>query len=42
MAELVLEDLGAESMARPETDLGYDLLAAFPNAADGINCSPFT
>ena len=37
MAELLLQDLGAEFVARPTTDLGYDLLAGFPNTEGGIN-----
>lgn len=37
LAELLLQDLGAEFVARPTTDLGYDLLAGFPNTEGGIN-----
>ena len=37
MAELFLEDLKPHFVARPTTDLGYDLLATFKNNKGGLN-----
>lgn len=37
LAELLLEDLGAEFVARPMSDFGYDYFVGFNNAEGGIN-----
>ena len=37
LAELFLEDLGAEFVARPTTDLGYDYFVGFNNSDGGLN-----
>jgi hypothetical protein len=37
LVELFLEDLGAEFIARPAADLGYDLFVGFKNSDGGIN-----
>lgn len=37
LAELLLEDLGAEFVARPTTDLGYDYFVGFSNPDGGVN-----
>ncbi len=37
MAELLFQELQPEFVARPSTDLGYDLFAGFRNPRGGIN-----
>lgn len=37
LAELFLQDLGAEFVARPTTDLGYDFFVGFNNSEGGVN-----
>ena len=37
LAELFLEDLGAEFVARPTADLGYDFFVGFNNPDGGVN-----
>ena len=37
LAELLLQDLGAEFIARPTGDLGYDYFVGFNNADGGVN-----
>lgn len=37
LAELFLQDLGAEFVARPTADLGYDFFVGFSNPDGGIN-----
>jgi hypothetical protein len=37
LAELFLQELGAEFVARPTADLGYDFFVGFSNSEGGIN-----
>lgn len=37
LAELFLQDLGAEFVARPTADLGYDFFVGFNNPEGGVN-----
>ncbi|HEX6041505.1 DUF4365 domain-containing protein [Longimicrobium sp.] len=37
MAELFLQELGAEFIARPTADLGYDFFVGFNNPDGGVN-----
>jgi hypothetical protein len=37
LAELLLQELGAEFVARPTAELGYDFFVGFNNADGGIN-----
>ena len=37
LAELFLQDLGPEFVARPTADFGYDFFAGFPNPRGGVN-----
>lgn len=37
LAELFLQELGAEFVARPTADLGYDFFVGFNNADGGMN-----
>ena len=37
LAELFLQDLGAEFVARPTSDLGYDFFVGFNNPEGGVN-----
>lgn len=37
LAELFLQDLGAEFVARPTADLGYDFFVGFNNPDGGVN-----
>lgn len=37
LAELFLQDLGAEFVARPTVDLGYDFFVGFNNSDGGLN-----
>jgi hypothetical protein len=37
LAELFLQDLGAEFVARPTADLGYDFFVGFNNREGGVN-----
>jgi hypothetical protein len=37
LAELFLQDLGPEFLARPTFDFGYDLLMGFRNSRGGLN-----
>ena len=37
MAQLFLEDLGAEFVARPTADFGYDFFVGFRNSKGGTN-----
>ena len=37
LAELLLEDLGAEFVARPMSDFGYDYFVGFTNPDGGLN-----
>jgi len=37
LAELFLQDLGADFVARPTADLGYDLFVGFSNPDGGVN-----
>lgn len=37
LAELFLQDLGAEFVARPTADLGYDFFVGFNNSDGGLN-----
>lgn len=37
LAELFLQELGAEFVARPTSDLGYDFLVGFENPEGGVN-----
>lgn len=37
LAELFLQELGAEFVARPTTDLGYDFFVGFANPEGGVN-----
>ncbi|HEU0054579.1 MAG TPA: DUF4365 domain-containing protein [Longimicrobium sp.] len=37
LAELLLQELGAEFIARPAADLGYDFFVGFGNPEGGVN-----
>lgn len=37
LAELLLQELGAEFVARPTADLGYDFFVGFNNSDGGVN-----
>jgi hypothetical protein len=37
IAELFLQDIGAEFIARPQADLGYDFFVGFQNSKGGTN-----
>jgi hypothetical protein len=37
LAELFLQEMGAEFVARPTTDLGYDFFVGFNNSDGGVN-----
>lgn len=37
LAELLLQDLGAEFVARPTSDFGYDYFVGFTNPEGGLN-----